>query len=57
MVEYKTASFFVAGKAHGHPVDEVDKYLNHMVEEGWEYVEMTTSALSTGIWIIVLFKK
>jgi hypothetical protein len=57
MYEYRTASFFVNGRSHGHPIDEVDKFINTMQSEGWEFVELTQSALSTGISVILLFRK
>ncbi len=57
MYEYRTASFFVNGRAHGHPIDEVDKWISQMITEGWELVDLTQSALATGISIILLFKR
>jgi len=57
MYEYRTASFFVAGKTHGHAIEEVDKGIHTIQGEGWEYVQLTQSALPTGIWIIVIFRR
>jgi hypothetical protein len=57
MYEYRTASFFVNGRSHGHPLEEVDKFIGSMQAEGWEFVELTQSALSTGISVILLFRK
>lgn len=57
MYEYKTASFFVNGRAHGHPIDEVDKFINATISEGWELVDLTQSALATGISVILLFRR
>jgi len=57
MYEYRTASFFVNGRSHGHQLEEVDKWINTAVEDGWEYVEMTQGALSTGISVIVVVRR
>jgi hypothetical protein len=57
MYEYRTASFFVNGRSHGHPLDEVDKFINTIQLEGWEFVQLTQSALTTGISVILLFRK
>ena len=57
MFEYRTASFFVTARAHGHPIDEVDKYINTMESEGWEFVDLSQSALTAGLSVILVFKR
>jgi len=57
MYEYRTASFFVNARSHGHSLEEVDKYINTMQTEGWEYVELSQSAISSGINVILVIRR
>ncbi len=55
--QFKTASFIVRGVRNGAPMDEVDQLINKQVENGWEFVQLSSGATATAVVVIVVFRK
>jgi hypothetical protein len=57
MFEYRTASFILQAKKNGEPLSQVDDALSKLQTDGWDFVQLSSSATVGAIVVVLVVRR